>query len=135
PEDNKRGGDGEGYRDGEGDDGYEDGGSPGGPAGPAGPGAPARGPAPLPALINLIIPAGTLLGWSDAPGQAGAWGLTDPGDTRAIVAAASRHPRTRWCVTVTGPDGAAVAHGCARGQHPWTPGTARDGPSGTRDGP
>src|SRR5215472_10730189 len=59
---------------------------------------PPGGPAPLPALINLIIPAGTLLGWSDAPGDIGTWGLTDPADTRAIAAAASRHPRTRWCL-------------------------------------
>jgi hypothetical protein len=100
-----------------------------------GAGTPPGGPAPLPALINLIVPAGTLLGWSDAPGDAGAWGLLDPGDTRAIVQAASHHPRTRWCVTVAGPDGTAAAHGCARGQHPWTPGTARDGPGTARDGP
>jgi hypothetical protein len=140
-------GDGEGHRDGEGEGG-------GSAAGLAALGTPPGGPAPLPALINLIVPAGTLLGWSDAPGDAGAWGLLDSGDTRAIVQAASLHPRTRWCVTVTGPDGTAVAHGCARGQHPWTPapgragpdrqtsgggrdgpGTARDGPASSRHGP
>jgi len=42
------------------------------------------------------------------------------------------HPRTRWCATLLGPDGTAVAHGCARGQHPWIP--PPDG-GGTRDGP
>ena len=37
---------------------------------------------------------------------------------------------------MTGPDGTAVAHGCARGPHPWTPGPAqRDGPGRDRDGP
>jgi hypothetical protein len=126
--------DGEGYWDGE-------------AGGPPSPGVPPGSPAPLPALINLIIPAGTLLGWSDAPGDAGTWGLLDSGDTRAIVAAASKHPRSRWCVTVTGPDGTAVAHGCARGQHPWTlapassaldlqrsGGGSRDGPGNARDG-
>jgi hypothetical protein len=158
------------HRDGEqqddeesGEDGYrdeDDGGEGGGPAsGPTGPGSPTGGLAPLPALVNLIVPAATLLGWSDAPGEAGAWGLLDSGDTRAIVAAASKHPRTRWCMTVTGPDGTAIAHGCARGQHLWTPapatsdlsqqtsGTAsgpagpgsptggRDGPGTARDGP
>jgi hypothetical protein len=83
--------------------------------GPAGnPGGPAR----LPALINLIVPAGTLLGWSAAPAQAGAWGLLDRDETRAAVTAAAAHPRTRWCVTLTGPDGTALAHGCARGSHP-----------------
>jgi hypothetical protein len=88
------------------------------PGGPAGDGAAQPGPVPLPALINLIIPAGTLLGWSTAPGQAGTWGLLDAEETRAIVTAAARHPRTRWCATLTGPDGTAIAHGCAPGQHP-----------------
>ena len=39
-----------------------------------------------------------------------------------MTAAAAAHPGTRWCVTVTGPDGTAAAHGCAPGPHPWTPG-------------
>jgi hypothetical protein len=76
------------------------------------------GPAPLPALINLIVPAETLLGFSAAPAQAGAWGLLDADDTRTVVTAAARHPATRWCLTLTGPDGTAVAHGCARGPRP-----------------
>jgi hypothetical protein len=91
-------------------------------------------PAPLPALINLLVPAGTLLGWSTTPGDAGSWGLLDPDDTRTIVQAASQHPSTRWCVTVTGPDGTAIAHGCARGPHPWTPAPPA-GAGGGRDGP
>jgi len=91
--------------------------SPAGPPerGPARPG----GPAPVPALVNLIVPAGTLLGFSAAPAQAGAWGLLDRDDTRTVVTAAAAHPATRWCVTLTRPsDGTAIAHGCARGQHP-----------------
>src|SRR5579863_190255 len=68
------------------------------------------GPASVPALINLIVPAGTVLGWSAAPAQAGAWGLLDRDETRAAVTAAAAHPRTRWCVTLTGPDGTALAH-------------------------
>jgi hypothetical protein len=79
------------------------------------------GPAPLPALINLLVPAGTLLGWGTAPGEAAGWGLLDTEETQALVRAASRHPRTRWCVTVIAPDGTAVAHGCATGQHPLSP--------------
>ena len=99
---------------------------------------PPDGPAPLPALINLIVPAGTLLGSSATPADAGSWGLLDADDTRKIVHAASLHPRTRWCVTLTGPDGTAIAHGCAHGQHPWTPAwtpapsTARAGPDPPR---
>jgi hypothetical protein len=99
---------------------------PGGPAAPPGP------PAPFPALINLTVPAGTANGWPAAPGEAGGWGLTDPGDTRRLLQAASAHPRTRWRVTLLAPDGTAAAHGCARGPHPWIPppipGTARAGP-------
>jgi hypothetical protein len=89
-------------------------------------------PAPFPALINLTVPAGTAYGWSTVPGEAGGWGLTDHDDTRRLLQAASMHPRTRWRVTQLAPDGTAVAHGCARGQHPWIPppvtGTPRAGP-------
>ena len=77
--------------------------------------------APPPANLNLIIPIGTLLGWSTTPAQAGTFGLLDPEETQALVAAASRHPRTRWSVTLTDPAGRAIAHGRARGQHPWQP--------------
>jgi Domain of unknown function (DUF222) len=87
--------------------------------------------APFPALINLVVPASTLFGWSGAPGDAGGWDLTDAEDTRRLVHAASQDPRTRWCHTLTGPDGTAIAHGCARGPHPWNPepaGSSRDGP-------
>jgi hypothetical protein len=83
-------------------------------SGPAHPGE----SAPLPALINLLIPAGTLLGWGTAPGEAAGWGLLDAEETRALVQAAARHPRTRWCATLVGPDGTAIAHGCATGRHP-----------------
>jgi Domain of unknown function (DUF222) len=89
-----------------------------------GPGRPS-GPGPVPALINLLVPADTLLGWGTAPAQAAGWGLLDTDETRALVAAAAQHPRTRWCLTVTAPDGTAVAHGCASGRHQWPP----DGPA------
>ena len=147
--DNERhddGGDGfpdDGYAEDEDDDDGDDGG-PGssGPSGtPGQPGSPA-GKAPLPALTNITISAGTLLGWSDVPAEVAGFGLIGPEAARDLIAAASRHPRTRWCVTVTGKDGEAIAHGCAAGQHPWTPpprggrdrtvnprdGTARAGP-------
>jgi hypothetical protein len=72
----------------------------------------------MPALINLLVPASTLLGWSTAPSQAGAWGLLDADETRTAVSAAAGHPLTRWCVTLIAADGTALAHGCASGQHP-----------------
>ncbi len=109
----------------------------------SGPRAPAEDPAPMPAQINLLVPVGNLLGWSTAPALAGGWGLLDPEQTRAVVAAASRNSRTRWCCTLIAPDGSAIAHGCASGRHPWTParppGSAGKQPSaessGSRDGP
>jgi hypothetical protein len=79
--------------------------------------------APLPANINLLVPIGTLLGWSAAPATANGIGLLDPVETRDIIQAASQHPRTRWCATIINPDGTATAHACAPGQHPWTPET------------
>ena len=89
------------------------------------------GTTPMPALINITIPAGTLLGWSQTPADAGTWGLMDADTVRDLIKAASRHPRTRWCYTVTGPGGEAIAHACARGSHPWPqPQASRDSPDG-----
>ncbi|HTR92528.1 MAG TPA: DUF222 domain-containing protein [Trebonia sp.] len=78
-------------------------------------------PAPLPALINLTVPVGTLLGWGNVPAAAAGWGLLNTDETATLVRAASEHPRSRWCVTVLAPDGTAIAHGCAAGRHPWPP--------------
>jgi hypothetical protein len=106
-----------------------------GSSGPSGtPGEPGRpiGKAPLPALTNITISAGTLFGWSETPAEVAGFGLLDPDSARDLIAAASNHPRTRWCVTLLGKDGEAIAHGCSAGQHPWTP--ARDGPANPRDG-
>lgn len=86
------------------------------------PAPPGPAPGPVPAMINLIVQGGTLFGWDTTPADAGGWGLLDGEETRDLVAAASRHPATRWCVTVTGPDGTAVAHGCSAGRHQWSPG-------------
>jgi hypothetical protein len=119
------------------EDGGENGGGPGsGPSGaPGRPGSPA-GKAPLPALTNITISAGTLLGWSNAPAEVAGFGLTDPGSARDLIAAASHHPRSRWCITLLDADGEAIAHGCSPGRHPWTPppGGNRDGPANPRDG-
>jgi len=57
----------------------------------------------------------------------------DADTARDLIEAASRHPRTRWCHTLIGPDGEAIAHACARGSRPWAPPPAgRDGPAGPR---
>jgi hypothetical protein len=135
PDDDRRDGDDtgrfpdDGYDEDEGqdeDDGEGDGGGPDS----SGPPGQARGPAgraPLPALTNITISAATLLGWSDAPAEVAGFGLTGPGDARDLIAAAGRHPRSRWCVTLLGKDGEVIAHGCASGRHPWPPVDSRDG--------
>jgi hypothetical protein len=101
---------------------------PGSPAGPAG-SAGTRSTPPVKAVINLLVSAGTLLGWSPVPGEIAGFGLLDPQATRDMIQAASVHPETRWCVTVVGSDGTADAHGCAPGRHSWKP------PPGPSPGP
>jgi hypothetical protein len=114
------GGDGSG---GDGSGGSGPGPRPGG-TGPhprARPGSPDPGPA-IAALVNLTVPASTALGNAAAPGEAAGFGVLDAQSARDLVAAAARHPRTRWCVTAVAPDGTAVAHGCAPGPLPWRAG-------------
>ena len=107
-----------GPHDGDGGRGPDGNGSPG--AGPQG--GPARktgsdqGPS-VAALVNITVPLDTVLGLSATPGEAAGFGMLDPEDARDLVAAAARHPDTRWCVTALHPDGTAAAHGCARGRH------------------
>jgi Domain of unknown function (DUF222) len=96
------------------------------------PGRGPRPPAPMPALINLVVHAGTLFGWDTTPTEVGGWGFLDSSETSALVAAASRHPATRWCLTLLNLDGTAAAHGCSPGQHPWAPEGQPDKPPGRR---
>jgi hypothetical protein len=88
-----------------------DGPRPGGPSGPAGD-ASTRARPPVKAVINLLVPAGTLLGWSSAPGEIAGFGVLDPQATREMTEAAAAHPETRWCVTVvpTAPPAPTAAH-------------------------
>jgi hypothetical protein len=46
------------------------------------------------ALVTITVPAETLQGLSEAPGEVGGFGLLDAPDVRDVVAAAARHPRT-----------------------------------------
>lgn len=80
-----------------------------------------RGRAPVPGLVNILVPAGTLAGLSSTYGEAGGLGFLDRRQARSLAEAASAHPATRWCVTEIGDQGEAVAHGCARGRHTWKP--------------
>ena len=99
-----------------------------------------RAPAPLPSRapgsalrgsVNLVLPLSTWLGWSLSPGEVAGFGPLDAVDSRALAAALARDPATKWCVTVTGSDGRAVAHGCAKA----APGRPPTGPVGPREGP
>jgi hypothetical protein len=117
-------------------DGNGDGGRGGsGVSGPGRDGGPGSGlagrqdPGPsLAAQVTITVPAGTLLGWDELPGEVDGFGLLDAPATRDLVAAAARHPDTRWCVTALHPDGTAAAHGCAPGRHLLPQGRAGPGP-------
>ena len=111
------------------------------PAASDGPGVPpwAAGgpPGSLAARINVTVPLAALLGLSGTPGEVAAFGPVDADVTRDLIRAAGLHPATRWCVTVVGPDGQAIGHGCARGRHP-APQFSPDGgtdPPGTGGSP
>ena len=69
--------------------------------------------AALGGTINLTMPLSAWLGQSDAPGEVAGYGPADAGTCRDL--AARTGPGTRWCLTLTGPDGRAVAHACAPG--------------------
>jgi hypothetical protein len=92
-----------------------------GSAGPHGPATPTPAGPPAGAIppgfagkVNLTIPLATLLGLADRPGEIPGIGSIDPDLARDLARAATRNPRTTWCVTVTDPDGHAIGHGCAR---------------------
>ena len=111
------------------------------PAAADGPGVPppAAGgpPGSLAARINVTVPLAALLGLCDTPGEVAAFGPVDADVTRDLIAAAGLHPATRWCVTVVGPDGQAIGHGCAHGRHPapqFSPDSGTD-PPGTSGSP
>jgi len=128
-----------GQQGGDGPGASQDGNDPGGNGG-AGPGpqpAPAgTGPAchagqgdgpSFAALVTITVPLGTVEGESDEPAEAAGFGLVDAETARDLVAAAVRHPSTRWCVTALHPDGTAAAHGCAKGRPSAPPSTTRLG--------
>jgi hypothetical protein len=72
----------------------------------------------LAANIHLLVPAGTMLGWSTEPGEVSGLGPVDAPAVRDLIKSATRNPATRWHVTVVDDEsGEAVAHACARGQH------------------
>ena len=63
------------------------------------------------AATTLTIPAATILGLADRPGELGGFGPVDPWLARDLAEAAAQNPTSSWCVTVTDNDGHAVGHG------------------------
>jgi hypothetical protein len=86
----------------------------------------------LPVTANLTIPLATLLDLAECPGENHALGPLDPALARDLAAAAARSAHSQWCITVTGPDGIAIGHGCAR---PARTRQAKAVPPRNRDGP
>ncbi len=64
--------------------------------------------------VNLTMPASAWLGQSDRPGEVAGLGPLDADTCRDLAARLATGPGTRWCVTLTGNDGRAVAHACSR---------------------
>ncbi|HSR84499.1 MAG TPA: HNH endonuclease signature motif containing protein [Streptosporangiaceae bacterium] len=63
--------------------------------------------------IHLTMPLSAFAGGSE-PGQVAGHGPVDAATSRDLVAMLAQSAATRWCVTVTGPDGRAAGHACAR---------------------
>ena len=79
-----------------------------------------RASGPLGGTINLTMPLSAWIGLSDAPGEVGGHGPADAGTCRDLAARTGRG--TRWCLTLTGSDGRAVAHACASNAPPLATG-------------
>jgi hypothetical protein len=107
-------------------------GRPGG-AGPAADGLAGAPGTRWPALtgsVNLTLPMSAWLGWSQSPGDVPGFGPLDATDSRDLADALAGHPATQWCLTLLGPDGRPVAHGCAGKRPPpaGPPGPPASGP-------
>jgi hypothetical protein len=63
--------------------------------------------------VNLTMPLATWLGASSEPGEVTGFGPVAAADSRALAQRLAAGRTSRWCLTLTGQDGRAVAHGCA----------------------
>jgi hypothetical protein len=62
--------------------------------------------------VHLTMPATAWLGQTDNPGEVTGLGPIDAGTGRDLADRLAQSPATGWCLTLTGPDGRALAHGC-----------------------
>jgi len=63
--------------------------------------------------IHLTMPVSAFLGGGE-PGEVASYGPVDAQASRELARLLTADPATRWCLTLTGADGRAVAHACAR---------------------
>jgi hypothetical protein len=119
------------------DDGPQDGGpQDGGDGDPAGPRGPAgTGGTRLAAQVTIVVPFEAWLGLESGPGEATGFGLIGPAQIQDLLAAAARDQASRACITLLGPDGTAMAHGCGRGPLTLPPQQTGQGKPGTPDPP
>jgi len=84
-----------------------------------GPGSPPGHGRPIASRVTLTVPLDTGTGHSDAPGTVAGYGPVDGPLARDLLDAAAAHPASRFCITLTGKDGQAIAHSCLRGSGAW----------------
>jgi Domain of unknown function (DUF222) len=141
PEDGEPGGrgDDDGWPRDEPGGGEDDGNGPppgGGGTGRGGPRQPSgAGGTRLAAQVTIVVPWQAWLGQLSGPGEADGFGLIDTAQIQDLLAAAARDPGSRGCVTLLGPDGTAVAHGCGRGRLTLPPAGTEPGKPDSPDPP
>ncbi len=69
-------------------------------------------PGGLRGSVNLTLPLATLLGTADSPGDLAGLGPIPASDARTLAHQLASLRGNRWCLTLTGPHGHAIAHGC-----------------------
>jgi hypothetical protein len=72
--------------------------------------------------VHLTMPLSAWLWLTDRPGEIAGSGTADAGTCRDLAERLAADPATRWCLTLTDPDGRAAAHACARHPPPRPPG-------------
>src|SRR5450755_3502366 len=79
--------------------------------------------------VHLTMPLTAWLGLSHTPGTIDGTGPADAATCRDLATALAGQAGTRWCLTITGPEGRALGHACAAGGPPrgLAPGRAPPG--------
>ena len=63
--------------------------------------------------VHLTMPLSAWLGLSGLPGEVAGHGPVDAQTSRELAGLLAASAITRWCLTLTGPDGRAAGHACA----------------------